>query len=248
MVSQKKSAWHTKKSAAIYLQGAKGAIPAVDLQFELIRKIVESWCPHGVRVLDLGCGDGAIGRMLIEHFPNVEVIFADFSEVMLKAVRNETLHEGRASVIKADFSLPDWIDSVAGHKPFDIVVSGLAIHHLPDRRKRELYAEIFGLLDIPGVFLNMELVSSATPAGAAVFQSFCVDCLYRFHRATNGTSTRVEIEETYHNRADRKEDIFAPVDEQCRWLREIGFEDVDCFFKVFQWAIFGGRKTSNQSV
>lgn len=248
MVSQKKSAWQTEESSATYLQGAKSAVPATDLQFELIQKIVESWCPNGVRVLDLGCGDGAIGRMLIEHFPNMEVIFADFSEAMLKAVRNKTLHEGRASVIKADFSLPDWIDSVADHKPFDIVVSGLAIHHLPDNRKRELYAEIFGLLNIPGVFLNLELVASATPAGAAIFQSFSVDYLYRFHQTTNGTKTRAEIEESYYNRPDRKEDIFAPLDEQCRWLREIGFEDVDCFFKVFQWALFGGRKTSNQSV
>ncbi len=248
MVSQQKSAWQTEELAAIYLRGVRGAIPAADLQFELIQKIVESWCPHGVRILDLGCGDGAIGRMLIEHFPNVEVIFADFSEAMLKAARNKTLHERRASVIKADFSLPDWIDSVADYKPFDIVVSGLAIHHQPDHRKRELYAEIFGLLNIPGVFLNLELVASATPAGKAIFESFSVDHLYRFHQAANDTRTTVEIEESYHNRPDRREDIFAPVDAQCRWLREIRFEDVDCFFKVFQFALFGGRKTSNQSV
>jgi tRNA (cmo5U34)-methyltransferase len=129
MVTQQKSAWQTEALAATYLQGVRGAIPAAGLQLELIRKIVESWCPHGVRILDLGCGDGAIGRMLIGHFPNVEVVFADFSETMLKAARDKTLHERRASVIKADFSSPYWLQSIADHKPFDVVVSGFAIHH-----------------------------------------------------------------------------------------------------------------------
>ena len=30
--------------------------------------------------------------------------------------------------------------------------------------------------------------------------------------------------------------------DQCRWLREIGFQDVDCFWKYFELAIFGGVK------
>ena len=34
----------------------------------------------------------------------------------------------------------------------------------------------------------------------------------------------------------------ASVEDQCEWLREIGFADVDCFFKVFELAVFGGRK------
>ena len=247
MATQKKSAWQTDEIAGMYLQGVRGAVPAAALQLELIRKIVKSWCPHGARILDLGCGDGTIGRMLIEHFPNVEVVFADFSETMLEAARNKTLHEDRSSVIKADFSSPDWIDSVAEHKPFDVVVSGFAIHHQPDRRKRELYAELYGVLNIPGVFLNLEHVASATPAGKAIFDSFFVDHLYRFHQAANDTRTRVEIQEFYYNRPDKKENILAAVDEQCRWLREIGFKDVDCFFKVFELALFGGRKTSTRS-
>jgi hypothetical protein len=32
------------------------------------------------------------------------------------------------------------------------------------------------------------------------------------------------------------------VDRQCQWLEAIGFVDVDCFFKLFELASFGGRK------
>jgi len=32
------------------------------------------------------------------------------------------------------------------------------------------------------------------------------------------------------------------VEAQCAWLGEIGFADVDCFFRILELALFGGRK------
>lgn len=120
------------------------------------------------------------------------------------------------------------------------------VRHQPDRRKRDLYAEIFGALAIPRVFLNLEHVASAAPAGEALFESVFVEHLQRFHQATDQAKTRAEIEEAYHNRPDKKENVLAPIEDQCRWLRDIGFADIDCFFKVFESAMFEGRKRSNR--
>jgi len=36
--------------------------------------------------------------------------------------------------------------------------------------------------------------------------------------------------------------ILAPVDAQCRGLRDIGFQHVARYFKVFDFALFGGIK------
>jgi tRNA (cmo5U34)-methyltransferase len=47
--------------------------------------------------------------------------------------------------------------------PFDVVLSGFAIHHLPDGRKRSLFGEIHDLLRAGGVFVNLEVVQCATP-------------------------------------------------------------------------------------
>ncbi len=33
----------------------------------------------------------------------------------------------------------------------------------------------------------------------------------------------------------------APVEAQCDWLRTAGFVDVDCFYKSWRFAVFGGR-------
>jgi hypothetical protein len=44
------------------------------------------------------------------------------------------------------------------------------------------------------------------------------------------------------HRPDKEENILAPVEAQCDWLRELGFIDVDCYLKLFELAVFGGRR------
>jgi len=51
-----------------------------------------------------------------------------------------------------------------------------------------------------------------------------------------------ELSRTYIERPDKEGNILAPVELQCRWLRDLGFADVDCFFRLFELALFGGRR------
>ncbi|MCX5817135.1 MAG: class I SAM-dependent methyltransferase [Proteobacteria bacterium] len=245
-MNEQHSKWQTKELAQTFLGGVRGAIPAANFQLEVLSKIVSMWRPLPSKILDLGCGDGALGRMLLEAHPTVRMIFADFSEPMLEALRKQIGSSQRATIIKVDFATPAWAKGFEVEKPFDVIVSGFAIHHQPDDRKRELYAEIYGLLSNGGVFLNLEHVSSATPAGSTLFDSFFVDHLLHFHSNASPSKARQEIEEAYYQRPDKKENILALVETQCQWLRDIGFQDVDCFFKVFELALFGGRKASKK--
>ena len=243
-MSPQKSRWQTEALAKTYLEGVRGAIPAAALQLEMIRKIVSAWYPKPGRVMDLGCGDGILGRMILESFPEPHVWFMDFSDTMLQAVGEQVGTNSRATILKADFSLPDWVKSVVEHAPYDLILSGFSIHHQTDQRKRELYGEVFRLLSPGGLFLNLEHVTSATPNIETLFDDFFVDHLVRFHHGSGSKQTRAEIEETYYSRPDKKENILASVESQCQWLKDIGFKDVDCFFKVFELALFGGRKKS----
>ncbi len=89
---------------------------------------------------------------------------------MLEALKREAGEGENVTVVYPDLSTPTWLDVVGDDQLFDIVVSGFAIHHQPDVRKK------------------------------------CITGM------------------------------------GCEWLRQIGFEDVDCFFKVFELALFVGKK------
>ena len=40
----------------------------------------------------------------------------------------------------------------------------------------------------------------------------------------------------------RRLEIPVPLDEQFRWLEDVGFTDIECFWKYLNLAMFGGRK------
>ena len=44
------------------------------------------------------------------------------------------------------------------------------------------------------------------------------------------------------NRPDKDANILLSVNTQCDWLREIGYEEVDCYFRIYELAVFGGRR------
>ncbi len=247
-MNKHKSEWQTKKMARAYLEGVRGAIPAAELQFAVIRKIVQQWSENPSVILDLGCGDGILGRFLLNDVPLAQGVFVDFSDEMIAAVRVKVGSNPKVSVVKEDFGTSQWLDSVSSFHPFDIVISGFSIHHQPNHRKKALFAEIYELLAPGGIFLNLEHVASSTPAGEQLFDQFFVDHLLDYHSKLDPETTREIIATTYYNRPDKKENILAPVDLQCQWLREIGFLDVDCFFKVFELALFGGRKLCSTSM
>ena len=46
----------------------------------------------------------------------------------------------------------------------------------------------------------------------------------------------------YHDPHHKALNRLESVEEQCKWLRETGFSNVDCYMKIFELALFGGTK------
>ena len=232
--------WQTSALVATYLEGVRGAIPLAQEQIDVLLRLIAAARPERtLSFLDLGCGDGVLANAVLDRFPFATGVLADFSEPMLEAAgRRLAQHSSRAQYVHADYASPDWVDSVKPFAPFDAVVSGYSIHHQPDRRKLGVYTEIYGLLAPGGVFVNVEHVASPSEWLAAVNDELFVDRLHAVHR----DQTRAQVEANYYRRPDKAANILAPVELQCQWLREIGFADVDCYLKIFELAVFGGRK------
>ena len=168
------------------------------------------------RILDLGTGDGWLLALLRIDRPGAEGVALDFSPTMLARARDRFRDEPQVRVV--EHNLDDPLPTLG---TFDAIVSSFAIHHCEDQRKRALYAEIYDILEPGGMFLNLEHVASAT------------DALHdRFVRALSMG-------------ADRHEDPsnkLAAVALQTSWLRDIGFVEVDCYWKWLELALFGGVK------
>jgi tRNA (cmo5U34)-methyltransferase len=145
-------------------------------------------------------------------------VAVDFSPTMLDAARAR-FHADDLDVEVVEHNLNAALPDLG---TFEAVVSAFAIHHCAHERKHQLYAEIFAALEPGGTFANLEHVASPTQA------------LHDQFLALIGTPPG---EEDPSNK-------LLDVETQLGWLREIGFVDVDCFWKWRELALLGGRKPS----
>ena len=153
--------------------------------------------------------------MLQADRPEMRGVALDFSDLMLDAARARFADDERVEIVQHNLTerLPDL-------GSFDAVVSSMAIHHLEDDRKRSLYGEIFDVLEPEGVFVNFEHVASPTE---------------RLHLAFFAAIDEPIEEE---DPSDRTLDVGT----QLVWLREVGFIDVDCYWKWLEMALLIGVK------
>ncbi len=167
------------------------------------------------RILDLGTGDGRLLALLQADRPEAKGVGLDFSDLMLEAAARRFAGDGRIELVKHDL-----VEPLPALGRFDVVVSSMAIHHLEHERKRSLYGEVFDLLEPGGVFANFEHVASAT------------------HRLHLAFFAAIDEPLEHEDPSDRLLDV----ETQLRWLREIGFADVDCYWEWLELALLGGVK------
>ena len=233
--------WKDQQLVTAFLTGVRAALPNAADQLEVMLRVLTFTGRPIRRVLDLGSGSGVLAGAILDRFPDAEILLADFSEPMLDAARPRfpsPPHQLRA----VDFSTAAWVETVRDLAPLDAIVSGFAIHHQPDDSKRRIYAEVFELLAPGAPFIHIEHVASASPWIEHQFNELLVDRMYAYDQATGGGRTRAQVATDYVYRPDKAANILAPLETQLAWLREIGFQDVDCLFKVYELTLFIGRK------
>jgi SAM-dependent methyltransferase len=136
----------------------------------------------------------------------------DFSPTMLDAARARFADRTDVEVVEHNLNAP--LPEIG---TFDVAVSAFAIHHCPHERKCALYADVFERLEPGGIFANLEHVSSPSE---------------RLHEEFLAL---VDAPEDPSNK-------LLDVETQLGWLREIGFVDVECFWKWRELALLAGIK------
>jgi len=237
--------WKSPDFVSTYLTGIRGAMPFAAGQIEVMNRLIAAAGRPVRRLLDVGCGDGILASAVLAEHPEATAVCVDFSRLMLDAAREKLAgYASQVRFVEHDLADPGWVEHVNALAPFDAVVSGLAIHHQTDDRKRAIYAEIHDLLAPGGLFVNIEHVASPSDWLSSIWRDYFADSIFEQRSMQGSHETREEVGEAMRQRMAEGGNILAPVEAQCQWLREIGYTDVDCFFKVLEIAVFGGRHAS----
>ena len=232
--------WKNQGIVDNFLTNTRKAIPFGGEQLDILLRLISKSQSEVNNFIDLGCGDGILSHTILTQYPNAKGLLLDYSPSMVEAANKRMNIFKNQTITLCDLSNCNWVNCIMD-KP-DVVVSGFALHHLKNGRKYDLFEEIYNNLKSGGIFINIEHVKSTSPFGNSLFDELMVDTLFEKLKQEGNEKSKLELMTAHQNRLDQYDNILIPVTTQCEWLREIGFSDVDCFFKCFELSIYAGIK------
>jgi tRNA (cmo5U34)-methyltransferase len=211
-----------------YDAGRRALVPGFDGFYGTVVDLVPFGPDDRFSVLDLGAGTGLLAGLVQDLFPKAKLTLIDVAPAMIERAAERFARLGRS----AELVVADYTAAPLGG-PYDIVVSALSIHHCEDADKQSVFRAVFDALVPGGVFVNAEQVAGPTPALDGAYHARWLDQV----RAAGAS------EDTIAAALDRMAfDRCVPLDRQMGWLRDLGFADVDCWFKAGRFAVYAGTR------
>lgn len=187
--------------------------------------------------LDLGAGTGSAARAIFELYPRSTAVLADFSSQMMdEGAAQMELFAGRFRCVAFDMLAGRWPTS--GPAGLDAVVTSMCIHHMPDHRKRGLFAEIFERLVPGGWYVNYDSVTAEDPVVEAAWE-LAND--RNDPQAASKRHSRTALEQASFENHVRH---MVPLERQLEYLRLAGFDGIDIYWKQLEDVIYAGRRSA----
>lgn len=240
MSAERGAAWKQEHVAHAFLHRRRRVLPLLQVQEDLLVRLLRRHRHEFGRVLDLGSGDGAMSELVLSEWPAASAVLVDHSPPMLeRAGARLAPFAGRWQTVDADLSAPGWAQALPAG-PHGAAVSSFALHHLDSGQKRRLFAELRELLEPGAMFLNMDIVTVAGPL-AGSFEEEMAANLVLLERARGGERGEEEIRAELSVAFDAdEEDMPDSAEQQVAWLAEAGFLQSEVHFKWGEAAIYGG--------
>jgi tRNA (cmo5U34)-methyltransferase len=198
-------------------------------------------------VVELGCGEGLLAEAVLARWSSARVTGLDGSAAMIAAAeRRHERHGARFRTLHGDLAA---VRELWRGDPPRAIVSSLALHHLRDEEKQELFAWASATLAPGGRILVADLVWPIERAArdlAASQWDEAVDAAAG--RAGDDGAARVFREDGWNMYAlpePDPEDHPAPLHRQLDWMRAAGLTAVDVYWMFAGHAIFGGTAPSH---
>ncbi len=215
-------------AAADYDKLRRTLIPCFDDFYKTAVEVIPGDRTAPLKALDLGAGTGLYSGMVQAVFPNAEFTLLDLAVEMLEKAKSRFRRMGKSPKIV----IGDYVEADLGTS-YDLVISSLSLHHLSDPDKERLDQRIYDALIPGGMFVNADQVKGKSP--------FLEQC-YQQHWLSSVCSLGISDEELKAAKKRMEYDRMATLDVQLSWLEGVGFQDVDCWYKNFSFAVFGGHR------
>jgi SAM-dependent methyltransferase len=205
-------------------------------------------------VLDLGCGPGILGKLILKQRPATHYVGADSDPLMLAAMRH-LLSGSNAQAMLVDLRETDW---PRGLGPFDSVVSLTALHWLSQAHQKDLYSDVFGILKEGASFVVGDPYLPEDPHERELLAQLQEQRIQKEHGQTwkefwDAFFSKYPIRQV---RADYQESKgcsgpFEGTDDgytlafQMKVLQEAGFINPTVFWKNGLRAVYGGMKPAH---
>ena len=232
----------------LFLNLAELFVPARAEQTSTLLQLIPAKPDEECIIVELAAGEGALAEAVLEQFPHCHYIALDGSEAMRVRMQHRLARFGtRLEIRPFDLAEVAW----RGELPTQVrcVLSSLCVHHLDDHEKRQLFRAMFKQLEPGGALLLADLVLPADQRVADFF-AHQYDKIVReqsleLRGDLSGFEEFQQQKWNYFRYDYGQPDLYdkpSPLAAQLRWLQEVLFSTVDCYWMRAGHAIYGGYK------
>jgi hypothetical protein len=224
------------------LENVRGSTPLAIEQIDILLRLLAAGNERITTFLCLGGDLAVLATAILEEHPNARGrLLSSSHEDAWVAQATLRAHAGRITIAQAGDDCAYWLDSET-RSSFDAIICGSLLEESGAHR-RDLFCKTFGLLKPGGLFLNVANVASATRWTGSVLDDYLIDAIFGEELRCGAGKNRAEIARQHFEKMVRTSGgRTPPLEVQCDWLRESGFENVDCYSKVEELAVYGGQK------
>ena len=207
---------------------------------------------QGLRVLDLCCGPGDVGRAIRSRFPKSRIDCVDRDVFLISICIGVNRGEGiSGKSFVRDLRSEVWSSGLS--REYDVVATANALHWFDARRAAELFCEVFQHLRPGGVFLFAEpaCVEKRFASGVAEWKAkqparYSRENWERFWSRANellGYDHTKQLGPRDPGRIDERMSVLGWI----KLLKNSGFESVDVLLRDADEVILAGAKPQKSS-
>jgi len=234
----------TEDDSAVFVDMADMFVPSRDEQIMTMCQLIPASPDEAFTVVELGAGDGMLASAVLIAFPLCRYVALDGSAVMRAQLRTRLAPFGERVEV-GHFELMD--EGWRGALPVSLrcVLSSLVVHHLTDEGKRRLFADLAARLEPGGGLVVADVIEPVTVQARRWFavqwdEAVRAQSLAKYGDLRGFVLFQEHRWNSYMYSESDPMDHLARLFDQLLWLREAGFQYVDCLWMRAGHAIFAG--------